>query len=76
MKKLLSSPDSAHVGLLKGMLDVAGIPCEVRNEAVSQTLPGSAFDSELWVLHDEDYPRAVELMNATPSELEGRRGLE
>ena len=62
MKQLFSSPDSAEVGLLKGMLDIAGIPCEIRNDAVSQVLVGAAFYSELWVLNDDDYARAREVI--------------
>ena len=58
MKQVFSSPDSAQIGLSRSRLDAAGIACEVRNEAVSQAMPGMPFIAELWVLRDEDYEDA------------------
>jgi hypothetical protein len=63
MKEVFSSPDSAQVGLAKSRLDAAGIACEVRNEAVSQAMPGMPFTAELWVLSDEDYEDARKLLS-------------
>ena len=62
MKRVFASPDSVQVGLVCSVLESAQIPCEVRNEAVSQVLAGLAFISELWVLHDEHYDEAVRLI--------------
>jgi len=62
MRQLYSSPDSAQVGLAKSRLDAAGIACEVRNDAVSQAMPGMPFAAELWVLRDEDYEDARRLL--------------
>ena len=62
MKQVFSSPDSAQVGLVQSQLDAAGIACEVRNEAVSQAMPGMPFIAELWVLRDEDYEDARSLI--------------
>jgi hypothetical protein len=53
MKQVFSSPDSAQVGLAHSLLDAAGIVCEVRNDAVSQVMPGMPFVTELWVLKDD-----------------------
>ena len=61
MKLVFSSPDSSQVGLLKSMLDEAGIPCLIRNEAVSRAIPIALFQPELCVMNDEDYPRAHDL---------------
>jgi hypothetical protein len=58
MKLVFTSPDSAQVGLMQSILDSAEIPCEVRNEAVSQAMVGAQFAPELWVLRDEDYDEA------------------
>jgi hypothetical protein len=55
MKRVLASPDSAQIGLAQSILEAAGIACEVRNDAVSQAMPGMPFIPELWVLRDEDY---------------------
>ena len=62
MKYLFSSPDPARVGLVQSLLDAAGIEVEVRNQAVSQAEIGMPFATELWVLHDEDYEPARELI--------------
>lgn len=64
MKRLFSSPDSAEVGLLSSRLESAGIPCELRNEFLTQAMPGAPFDSEVWVLDDENYREASELLAA------------
>jgi hypothetical protein len=65
VKQVFFSPDSARVGLVKSRLDAAGIACEVRNEAVSQAMPGMPFTSELWVLRDEDYEDARRLLQSS-----------
>ncbi len=64
MKRLFSSPDSAAIGLLRSRLESAGITCELRNEFLTQAMPGAPFDSELWVLDDEDYRDATEFLAA------------
>ena len=67
MRQVLSSPDSAQVGLAQSILDAAGIACEVRNDAVSQAMPGMPFVPELWVLRDEDYAEARRLVASAGS---------
>jgi hypothetical protein len=64
MKEVLSLPESAELELIKNMLEGAGIPCALRNEQLSQALPASPFNAELWVANDEDFPRAQELCQA------------
>ena len=61
MKRLFSSPDSAEIGLLASRLEAAGIECELRNESA---MPGVAFTPELWVLNDEQFDAAGELLAA------------
>lgn len=65
MKQVLSSPDSAQIGLAQSILDAAGIACEVRNDAVSQAMWGMPFIPELWVLRDQDYDEARRLVLST-----------
>lgn len=62
MKLVFSSPDSAQIALAQSRLRAAGIPCEVRNDAVSQVIPATPFDAELWILRDEDYDEARALI--------------
>jgi hypothetical protein len=61
MKKLSSSPDSTQIGLAQSLLDAAGIEWEVRNEALSQVMPGLPFATELGILRDGDYKEARRL---------------
>lgn len=61
MKRLLASLDSAQVGLARSVLEAADIPCEIRNDIVSQALPSAPFAPELWV-EDEDYDEAARLL--------------
>ena len=69
MKRVLSSPDSAQIGLAQSILEAAGIECEVRNDALSQAMWGMPFIPELWVLRDEDYEEARRLiLSAWPAE--------
>ena len=64
MKYLFSSPDPVRVGLVQSLLDAAGIEWELRNQAVSQAEIGMPFATELWVLHNEDYESARELIES------------
>ncbi len=47
---------------MQSILDSADIPCEVRNEAVSQVMIGTQFAPELWILRDEDYDEATQVI--------------
>jgi hypothetical protein len=62
MKRVFSSPDSAEVGLLKNMLQKAGIRCVEINEQMAQMIPSPPFQAELWVENEENYDEAVALM--------------
>jgi hypothetical protein len=64
MKYFFSSPNPARVALVQSLLDAAGIEWELRNQAVSQAEIGMPFSEELWVLHDEDYESARELIRS------------
>lgn len=64
MKQVLSSPDSAQIGLAQSILEAAGIACEVRNDGISQAMWGMPFIPELWVLRDEDYEEARRLVQS------------
>lgn len=65
MKHLFSSVDSGQVGFIRSVLDVAEIPFEVRNEAVSQSVAGTfPFAEEIWV-SDEDYDEAKQILDAS-----------
>lgn len=69
-----SSPSTVEVELLRGLLEQAGIACEVRNESIYPNLPGAAFQPELWILNDDDYGKACEVRDAwrqSPSEQAG-----
>ena len=51
---------------LQNVLQDASIPCLIRNENLSGALgeiPFTECSPELWVLHDEDYSRAKEIVS-------------
>jgi hypothetical protein len=57
---------SADHEALKSVLEEAGIPCMIRNEnpstALSELTPADS-SPEVWIMNDEDYPRAREIVN-------------
>jgi hypothetical protein len=65
MKLVFSSPNSALVGLAQSFLKSANIASEIRNDAVSQAMPGLPFTPELWVLRDEDFEEARSLVSSS-----------
>ena len=64
MRFLYSSPSEPEVELLKGLLEEAGIACEIRNESIHPNLPGAAFQAEIWVASDDDYAKACRVRDA------------
>jgi hypothetical protein len=58
MKKLFSSPHPAEMSHLETLLRAEGIGTELRNQRGYEIFPGAGFYPELWVLRDEDLPRA------------------
>jgi hypothetical protein len=67
MKLVFSSPNSALVGLAHSLLESANIASEIRNESVSQAMPGLPFTPELWVLHHQDFEEARSLVSSSLS---------
>src|SRR5258708_418494 len=70
MKMLFTSMDRTKVGILRCIIEEAGIEFEVRNDATNANYPTEPFCPELWIIHDEDFAKAVELRDAwraTPS---------
>ncbi len=65
MRKVFEHPASHEVGLCESILTSNGIPAEIRNRGVSSLMGEIPFTEafpELWVLKDEDYDRAVSLL--------------
>ena len=71
MKRVFSSPDSAELGLLKNVLEKAGIRCVEVNGQMAQMIPTPLFQAEVWVEREEDYGEALALIaawqNPTPA---------
>jgi hypothetical protein len=62
-----ASTMSADQETLKSLFDEAKIPCMIRNEHLSMALgelAPSDCSPEVWILNDEDYPRAREIVAA------------
>ena len=64
VRRVFQAADSAEAGLLRGLLEDAGIVCALRQEQVSQTFPTAGFSPEVWVERDEDFDRALALISA------------
>ena len=62
MKQLFSSLNSAEAGLLKNLVEEEGVPCTLRNEQLT-TPAASELWTELWVVNDEDYPKAKAVLD-------------
>lgn len=68
MKRVFTSNAmSADQEIVKSLLDEAGIPCMIRNEfpsgALSELTPSEA-SPEVWIMNDEDYAKAREIVDA------------
>ncbi|MDQ2920426.1 MAG: DUF2007 domain-containing protein [Acidobacteriota bacterium] len=60
-----TSIDGAHIEMLKGLLEQVEIRCMIRNEYLSSAMSEIPFlesSPELWILNDEDYSRAREML--------------
>jgi len=65
MKQVFASQDLVEVEMLKECLEHAGIPCTIKNQRTSGLagmVPFAEVFPELWVLKDEDYDRAKDLL--------------
>jgi rubrerythrin len=67
MKRLIRDSSRAEIGLVKGLLERAGVACITKNEQLAGALGDIPFlecEPELWVIHDEDMPRAERILAA------------
>ena len=59
--------EDAEIQVLKSGLEEAGMPCIIRNENLAIArgeIPFLECFTELWVLNDDDYPKAIELVTS------------
>ena len=69
MKKLFTFKigENAQAGLVKDLLEKDGISCVIRNDKLSTALgmvPFTECYPELWVLNDQDYAKAKEVLDS------------
>ena len=67
MKKVYSSPNFTLSSLFRNILEENGIACVMKNEHISNLggeVPTNECWPEVWVVNDEDYGKAVEIINA------------
>ncbi|MFT5465058.1 MAG: hypothetical protein ACI8UO_000144 [Verrucomicrobiales bacterium] len=65
MRKIYENIDFTGVGHFESVLKEAGIETLLKNTAASSTMgevPFTEVYPELWVLNDEDYDRALEIL--------------
>ena len=75
MKKIFSSAHELEIGFITSMLEEAGIAYTIRNQYLSGAigeLPPTECWPEIWVNHDEDHPRAMEIVNSASMEVYDR----
>ncbi|HEX5419569.1 MAG TPA: DUF2007 domain-containing protein [Gammaproteobacteria bacterium] len=66
MKRVYASEFLAEVGHFRNLLEQAGIACFIRNEQLSGAMGEIPFLEclpELWVLRDDELPRAKRLID-------------
>lgn len=55
----------AEIGLVRGLLEHAGVACITKNEQLAGALGDIPFlecEPELWVIHDHDLPQAQRIL--------------
>jgi len=65
MRKIYENLDFTHVGYYQSILEEAGIPTHIKNLGASSVMgevPFTEVYPELWVVRDEDYERALDLL--------------
>ncbi len=65
MKKLLTHHDPLLAGYLHASLEAAGIGAILKNDYLGGAigeLPPMAVWPEVWILHDDDLPRAQQIL--------------
>jgi Putative prokaryotic signal transducing protein len=68
MQRVFSDTNTVLAGLVSSVLEAAGIACLVRNQYLSGALgelPASECWPQVWVLSDDDAPRALKLIAQT-----------
>ena len=76
MKRLITHESLAHISHLKNLLEHSGIVCVIRNDQLSGGLGEIPFLDclpELWVIRDQELPRAEALLAATEQTSEQRK---
>ncbi|PQV64938.1 Putative signal transducing protein [Abditibacterium utsteinense] len=65
MRCVFTSLNVAEVGLLRGLFESEGVECFTRNEQLSMasgSVPFLECQPELWILKDEDFGQAQEIL--------------
>ncbi|MCF6314189.1 MAG: DUF2007 domain-containing protein [Verrucomicrobiales bacterium] len=67
MRKVFESCEQEKVGLFQSILESEGIATLIKNENIAAAEGCGPLDlvlPELWVVHDEDYARALDLLKS------------
>jgi hypothetical protein len=77
MKKIHSSLDEISIGYIVSMLEQQGIAFTIRNQFLSGAfgeLPATECWPEIWVTHDEDYDKAMHIVDLAEVEADDDAG--
>jgi rubrerythrin len=77
MKKVFVSQNLVEVEMRKDRLEQAGIQCMIKNQRASGLageIPFAEVFPEVWVLHDQDYDKAQQLIEDETVALQSSQG--
>lgn len=66
MRKIYSGDNLMMAGYLQGLLENENIACLIKNQNLSGgigELPPVECWPEIWIIDDDDYPRAIQIIN-------------
>lgn len=72
MKKIYSTDDKVMAGHLQSILEENGIQCWIKNQSLSGALgelPPIECWPEIWIINDDEYDRANELVQSISAPL-------
>ncbi len=72
MKRIYTSFDNISSGYIESMLEQAGIEFTVRNRYLSGAmgeLPPNECWPEIWIFHDEDYDKAMHIVDIATADV-------
>lgn len=71
MKKVYSADNMVMTGYIKSLLESSHIECMIKNQMLAGgigEIPPLECWPEIWIMHDDDYNEAMEIVNSTAAD--------